>query len=208
MAEQATKVEQAARWVLYHGTSTLRLKRILAENRLRTSPTGDPKIALTTELSVAQYFACNKVFGDSLGHQGAESEPVILTIDGEGLLALHYELESFFDPVWGDGQCDWENEISCWEDIDPLDEVLVAIEPVPEDRWRAYRETRDFERRRDTFKPSGPRLVDYELSVMEETVDRLEGGEITEAKASAIAAAINLLRQSVRSGDLRPTSNG
>jgi hypothetical protein len=29
---------------------------------------------------------------------------------------------------------DWENEIACWSDIDPLDEVLIEIEPVPEDR--------------------------------------------------------------------------
>jgi hypothetical protein len=57
-----------------------------------------------------------------------------LVIDGEGLVAEHYDLTDFSDIVWGDGKCDWENEIACWDDIDPLDEVLIAIEPVSDSR--------------------------------------------------------------------------
>jgi hypothetical protein len=40
---------EGSRWVLYHGTSTARLKRILEDGRLRTSGTDDPKVSLTTE---------------------------------------------------------------------------------------------------------------------------------------------------------------
>src|SRR5260370_952236 len=120
MAPKSGRVEQLPHWLLYHGTSTQRLEPILRENCLRISPTGDAKIALTTEPSVAAYFACNAVNGDRHDHREEESKPVILTIDGEGLLALHYELIGHSDPVWGGGECDWENEVSCWDDIEPL----------------------------------------------------------------------------------------
>jgi hypothetical protein len=57
-------LDEGSRWVLYHGTSTARLKHILVEDRLRRATVGDRKIALTTERSVAEYFACNAVFAD------------------------------------------------------------------------------------------------------------------------------------------------
>jgi hypothetical protein len=77
---------------------------------------------------------------------------MVLTIDGEHLQALLYQLDSYSDPVWGDGECNWENEIACWDNIDPLDEVLIEVAPVPEDRWRAYREAVSFEYRKELFK--------------------------------------------------------
>jgi hypothetical protein len=122
-------VYEGTRWVLYHGTSTARLKRILADGRLRRATIGDQKIALTTERSVAEYFACNAVFADKHDHPNEESRPVVLVLDGEGLLALNYNLVPFSDPYWGDGECDWENEIECWDDIEPLEEVLMAVDP-------------------------------------------------------------------------------
>jgi hypothetical protein len=63
---------------------------------------------------------------------------VVLVLDGEGLLALNYNLVPFSDPYWGEGECDWENEIECWDDIEPLDEVLMAVEPVPPERYQVY----------------------------------------------------------------------
>ena len=45
--------------MLYHGTTTYRLRSILADDRLRRAAVGDQKIALTPERSVAEYFACN-----------------------------------------------------------------------------------------------------------------------------------------------------
>jgi hypothetical protein len=125
-----TQDARPTRWALYHGTSTLRLEGILADNRLQVSVSGDPKISLTPARSVAEYFACNAVNGDRHDHPDDESDPVVLTIDGEHLQALLYQLDSYSDPVWGDGECDWENEIACWDNIDPLDEVLIEVAPV------------------------------------------------------------------------------
>jgi hypothetical protein len=82
-------------WVLYHGTSTARLRSILKDGRLRRATVGDQKIALTTERSVAEYFACNTVFGDNHDHPEEESSPVVLVLDGEGLLELNYDLSAF-----------------------------------------------------------------------------------------------------------------
>jgi hypothetical protein len=193
MAIKETRSDKPPRWVLYHGTSTYRLKGILRENSLRITATGGEKISLTPERSVAEYFACNAVFGDRHDRPDEESNPVVLVTDGEGLVALLYELEGYTD----DGEeYDWENEIACWSDIDPLDEVLIDIEPVPEERSRAY-----FERRREAYMPRGPRLADYELSLVEHMVDRLEEGEITVDKADAIAGSIDGLRVMVRSDD-------
>jgi RNA:NAD 2'-phosphotransferase (TPT1/KptA family) len=118
-------LHEGSRWVLYHGTSTPRLNRILEDGRLRTSGTDDPKMSLTTERSVAEYWACHAVFGDRRNRTGEDSSEVVLVIDGEGLLELNYDLSAFSDPIWGEGECDWENEIACWDDIEPLDEVLI-----------------------------------------------------------------------------------
>jgi len=203
MRQDKQHVLRASRWVLYHGTSSYRLKEIQRENRLRLPQVGDEKISLTTEHSVAEYFACNAVFGDRHDHPVEESHPVLLVLDGEGLLTLGYELEGFSDDCWGDGECDWENEIACRSDIDPLDELLIAVEPVPEDRLQAY-----LEPGRQAYMPNGPRLADYELSLLEHMVFQLEEGAITEEKAGAIAAAINGLRVMVRSerGAVAPTA--
>jgi hypothetical protein len=189
------------RWPVYHGTSTRRLKRILSEKRLRVSATGDRKVALTTERSVAEYWACTAVVGDKHDHSDADSQPVVLTLDGEGLVALHYELEGHSDPVWGDGACDWENEVACRSDIelDDLDDLLISVELVPQDRRDAYDTLESIEQRSAQFKPTGPRLADHELAIMEYVVDGLEEGEITRTQANAIIVAMRSLRRSLRS---------
>ena len=43
--------------MLYHGTSTARLKSILKDGRLSRQSIGEQKISLTTEQSVADYFS-------------------------------------------------------------------------------------------------------------------------------------------------------
>jgi hypothetical protein len=127
------------RLILYHGTSTARLRSVLAENRL--SPTrylemrgGDlsistGKVSLTTEPSVAEKWAHLAAVTDTHDHFSHDSSGVVLKLDGERLVELGYDLKHFSDPIWGEGQCDCENEIACWEEIDPLDEVLITIEP-------------------------------------------------------------------------------
>ena len=146
--------------VLYHGTSIARLRRILSEGRLAVSATGpDRKVSLTTEVSVAEYFACHAVLGDR--RSGVVSKPIVLLIDGEGLLELNYELTAFSDPIWGDGRCDWENEIACWTDIKPLDEVLIAVEPVSVARYNDC-----VERGHMPFMPPGPPRAAQMLGTM------------------------------------------
>jgi hypothetical protein len=86
-----------SRWVLYHGTSTLRQKDILRENRLRVSKPGDPLLSLTTERSVAEYFACLAAYTDRDDRPPKKgSNPVVLVIDGEGLLQGNYERASAY----------------------------------------------------------------------------------------------------------------
>ena len=191
MQQEEQHVLRPSRWVLFHGTSTYRLKQILRENRLRLPQVGDEKISLTTERSVAEYFACNAVFGDRHDHPDEESHPVVLVLDGEGLVALLYELEGY---TGGGEEYVWENEIGCWSDIDPLDEVLIDIERVPAHRARPY-----LEQRREEYIPLGPRLAEYELSLMEHIVDRLGEGKISEPTADAIAAVMHGFRFMMRS---------
>lgn len=142
MKPMAENTEQGSHWALYHGTTEMRLENILAEDRLRVKTVGPRKLALTTERSVAEYFACNAKYDD--WHRGSDSEgnPVVLTLDGEVLLRHAYLLEGYSDPVWGEGKCSWENEIACWYDIDPLKGVLLGSEVVLEWCTRAYRRAR------------------------------------------------------------------
>ena len=192
--DQAT----TSRWILYHGTSSYRLEQILRANRLNPSQIGPEtrQVSLTPERSVAEYFACNAVLGDEHDHPHVETEPVVLVLDGEGLVALMYDLGGYR----GDGEeCDWENEMACWSEIDPLDEVLIGIEPVPDDRSSLYFELPSLEQRRDACRPVGSRLAEYELCSVIRMMKRLEEGQIDEEKAAQVAAAISGRRFLVRS---------
>lgn len=104
------------------------------------SETGDDqKVALTPDRSVAEYFAQVAVSGDRDLHGIPEEEtrPVVLELDGDGLIEQNYDLQRHSDPVWGEGACDWEQEVACWGDIGSLDEVLIEIRTIPYDPgWR------------------------------------------------------------------------
>jgi len=191
MKPECDQAATASRWILYHGTSSYRLNQILRDNRLLPSQSGPTKISLTPEPSVAEYFACNAVLGDEHDHPHVETEPVVLALNGESLVALMYDLEGYR----GDGkECDWENEITCWNEIDPLDEVLIAVEPVPDDRASLYFGLPSLEQRRDAYRPLGSRLAEYELRAVTKMVKRLEEGQIDENKADQVAAAISRRR--------------
>jgi hypothetical protein len=185
-------VYEGSRWVLYHGTSTARLKRILEDGRLRRATTGDQKIALTTERSVAEYFACNAVSADKHDHPDAESSPVVLVLDGAGLLVLNYKLVPFSDPIWGDGECAWENEVECWDDIEPLEEVLMAVEPLPPEQYQVL-----IERGYGAFKPATPPMAGFELTVMADTIGKLVEDEITPVDADGVVSALATLRSAL-----------
>lgn len=114
-------------------------------------------------------------------------------------MALRYNVTGFSDPIHGERECDWENEIVCWEDIDPLDEVLIGTKHVRTTRWRDYRE-----RGKEAFITGAPALAEYELVVMADTVGKLEDGEITLARANAISAAMQSLRRAVGLPQAKP----
>jgi hypothetical protein len=160
---------------------------------LRRPTFGDQKISLTTERSVAEYFACNAVFGDKRNYPDEESSPVVLVLDGEGLLADNYNLVPFSDPYWGDGESDWENEIECWDDIEPLEEVLMAVEPVPSERHQVL-----IERGCAAFKPATPPMAGFELTVMADTIGKLVEDEITPADTDAVVSALAALRSALQ----------
>jgi hypothetical protein len=188
-----------SRWLLYHGTSSYRLTQILDDNCLKLGQLGVPKLSLTPEHSVAEYFACNAVSGDRWDNPGLESEPVVLVLDGEGLVVLMYDLED--DTSEGEKYV-WENEISCWNAIAPLDELLITVETVPMPRAQPYFELPLLEQRRAAYRPSGSRLSGHELSVVTHMVEQLKEGQITEDNADEIAAALARHRLSVRSSGI------
>jgi hypothetical protein len=66
--------------------------------------------------------------------------------------------------------------------VDPLDEVLIGIEPVPDDRASLYFELPSLEQRRDACRPLGSRLAEYELCSIIRMVKRLGEGQINETK--------------------------
>jgi hypothetical protein len=107
-----------------------------------------------------------------------ESSAVVLVLDGEGLLTLNYDLAEFRDAIWGDGECDWENEIECRDDIEPLEEVLIRVEAVPPQRYQDF-----IERGPASFKPALPPIAGFELTVMADMIGKLVENEIRPADA-------------------------
>ena len=142
---------------------------------------------MSTEHSVAEYFACNAAFGDRYdGH--ADSRPLILTLDGEALLSDNYEFTTF-EP---DAKSDWENEVSCWSDISELDDVLLSVEIVPLGRYLEY-----LAHGRDAFMQGGPPLARLMLEVMSDVIDRLVEGGTTARKADAVVSTLKRVRSAV-----------
>ena len=122
--------------MLYHGTSTPRLKLILEENCLRRQGFGgfpNPKVSFTPERYGTEYWAKVSAAADrdprNRVPDGADAAPVVLVFDAE-VLAGKYTLVPYRDPIWGGGECDWECELYSRRRIKPLRKVLVSIEQV------------------------------------------------------------------------------
>jgi hypothetical protein len=103
---------------------------------------------------------------DKHDHPDKESSPVVLVLDSAGLLARNYNLLSVIRS--GARGCDWENEIECWDDIEPLDAMLKAVEPGPPKRSRDF-----IERGGIVFEPTVPPTASFQLTVMADTIGKL-----------------------------------
>ncbi|MGH7095485.1 MAG: hypothetical protein ACREFB_18375 [Stellaceae bacterium] len=112
---------------LYHGTTALRLQSILRDGRLRADICGwmPPKVSLTPDREVAEYFAMVSDSGDHHDHPQEETGSVVLTLDRDAVERLA-RLQPYSDCFWGDGECDWERELVAGQDIE-LQDVLVAV---------------------------------------------------------------------------------
>ena len=110
--------------LLYHGTSKLRLDKILAENRLRAMSHRDSAICTSTKLYPAKYWANLSAWTD-------ESEPVIIKLDVKLLFDGGYTLTPYSDPIYGESECDWEREVDIWPEVQPLTDVMKSFCAVP-----------------------------------------------------------------------------
>jgi hypothetical protein len=156
-------------WLLYHGTTTLHLAQMRQDNVLRVSETGDKKVALTPDRSVAEYFSLVALEIDRHDRPGEITRPVILVLDGEALVGQRYVMEAYSDDTFGEEECDWENELACEDDIDPLHAILIRVETVPLDRFEGWHGQED----RLAFHPPRPWFLERVLARDEKSFRRL-----------------------------------
>jgi hypothetical protein len=109
---------------LFHGTSTPRWQSIQQDGALRLPSSGYRKISLTTDRSVATYWAKLASIVDRKEGRG-DGPGVILVLSHSALETSGHWLTEFSDDVWGAGECDWEREVACWSEID-IAQVMVA----------------------------------------------------------------------------------
>lgn len=111
---------------LYHGTTSTRWSGMQADGVLRRAPLGDLCVSLTDDYRVARYFAENSCSAEAA--EGVSSDPVVLLVDVTGLDARPHS-----SAVWGEGECTWERETACWEDV-----PISRVSPVPPARAVRY----------------------------------------------------------------------
>jgi hypothetical protein len=124
-----------SRLPVYHGTSATRLTRIVEDGCLRATDREDPDnptVSLTLDRNVAEYFACQAALRASEAQLEADSNAVVLELDGHALAALFHELRA--------GEVSWQRELVCCDSIEQLDRVLIGSEPVPPERFADYRQ--------------------------------------------------------------------
>jgi len=147
----------------------------------------DPKVALTTDRPVAEYWACLAAASDQRNNPEVESSAVVLVLNAERLIEREYELKDVYEENW----YDWQNEIACWNDIIMFDSNLIGVEPVTSQR------TAEIGARGRAAVSPAPPIAGIELRVMLDTIDKLRKGEITLARADAVASALAALRSTM-----------
>ena len=112
--------------VLYHGTSVPRWLSIQGDGWFQLPVSGDPKVSLTPDRAVAEYWADLASRTDA--SEGRGNGSIIIELSMIALDRAGYLLTEFCDDIWGENQCDWEQEIACWSPIALVDDVvLVAV---------------------------------------------------------------------------------
>jgi hypothetical protein len=106
------------------------LDRVLAEELYYDQLRRDLKVALTTDRSVAEYWACVGATNDKPNNPNVESHGVVLALNAEHLVERGYDLRE----VQLENRPDWQNEIACWDDIPLLNSILIEEEPVTPER--------------------------------------------------------------------------
>lgn len=96
--------------MFYHGTSLQRASSIMRDGVIKVAPHGVKCVSMTDDARVACYFAALAADCDG-------SVPVILPIDADRLRTDGFDIELFEDQVYGEGECAWERETACWQDI-------------------------------------------------------------------------------------------
>jgi hypothetical protein len=186
---------------------TYRLRSILKDGRLSRQGIGEQKISLTTERSVAEYWACVSTSADRSPRnripQGQDAVPAILVLDGEKLLALGYKLVPFSDTYHGQGNAIGKTRsrvgtgiLSTWT------RCSSRWEPVPPERFQVF-----LKRGRVAFKPVIPPIGHFELSVMKGTIKRLAKGKIRPADADLVVGALAALCSALRLTGEQATSS-
>jgi hypothetical protein len=95
------------------------------------------RVALTTDSSVAEYWACIAATNDQHNNPQVESTGVVLMLNGERLVEREYDLRE----LYLENGHNWQNEIACWNDIILFDSNLIGVEPVTPQRAAEIRET-------------------------------------------------------------------
>ena len=115
--------------VLYHGTSQARRESILRDGMIRRAQSGPAKVALTNSVDVAAYWAALAADTDRQDGRG-DGAAVVLCVDADQVSA-----EVYSDPIWGDGECDWEREVAVWGDV-PCSAIVGWFTPSAEKMQR------------------------------------------------------------------------
>lgn len=113
---ECAQAEEMRPPILYHGTSKARFQKIMAEGALLCADVGVPVVCTSRSLKVAEYWASLAAQTDGREGRG-DGTGVVLALDWSALDGAGFLLVNRSDPIWGDGECDWEEEVSCWSDI-------------------------------------------------------------------------------------------
>lgn len=193
------KAEKTSRWVLYHGTSTHRLKSIQQEDRLRISPCGNTVVSLTTDEAVAQYWACVSASADKRWRKDENAIGVVLRLDGEKLLEERHRLECYAVDAEDIKSCAngdaadrlLENEIICAKDITPLTEFLLDALNISKSTYETY-----LQHGRGAFMSPVPFIGNLEWLAMDMIIHQW-GEEAFPGELDTMAIAIKGMRHAL-----------